>query len=276
MGLFDLFVQDQDFTCIICGNTDGNGKKRTAYGDICSNCLEKIGEFGIVPRQVKLYSLEQINVLCDGTMSAIEKAAAFEVQNSTIPLEPDEKCYYVGPACGAKIKTVTTGYAGKSKGTSIRITKGVSYHSGGSQGQAIREQVLEPSTLGTFIMTGKRFVLLTDRYGFEIPAEKVLNIELRPDGLGLHVKNKMHIVLSDDASKLAVILNILSSATQEYDAQKKIEESQPKPKTKSNKSSKSEDVDAIVADIRKYKALADDGIITEEEFQAKKKQLLGL
>ena len=29
-------------------------------------------------------------------------------------------------------------------------------------------------------------------------------------------------------------------------------------------------------EIRKYKALADDGIITEEEFQQKKKQLLGL
>ena len=31
-----------------------------------------------------------------------------------------------------------------------------------------------------------------------------------------------------------------------------------------------------VEQIREYKALMDDGIITEEEFQAKKKQLLGL
>lgn len=33
---------------------------------------------------------------------------------------------------------------------------------------------------------------------------------------------------------------------------------------------------SIADEIRQYKALCDDGIITQEEFEAKKKQLLGL
>ena len=218
MGFFDLFAQDQQFTCIICGNSETDGKKKTVYGDICLNCIKKIKEQGIAPRQIKKYSLEQVNALCED-LTATEKVKVFEIENSVIPLGNDEKCYYVGPACGAKIKTVTTGYSGRNKGTSIRIMKGVSYHIGGTGGQAIREQVLEPSSQGTFVITGKRFVLLTDRYGFEVPAEKVLNIELRPDGIGLYVKNKMHIVLSDEADKIAVILNILSAATRECDSQ---------------------------------------------------------
>lgn len=37
-----------------------------------------------------------------------------------------------------------------------------------------------------------------------------------------------------------------------------------------------DDTDEVVEKIRKYKALADDGIITQEEFEAKKKQLLGI
>lgn len=35
-------------------------------------------------------------------------------------------------------------------------------------------------------------------------------------------------------------------------------------------------LDSAAEEIRKYKGLADDGIITQEEFEAKKKQLLGL
>lgn len=36
------------------------------------------------------------------------------------------------------------------------------------------------------------------------------------------------------------------------------------------------DADAVVAEIRKYKVLLDEGILTEEEFTLKKKQLLGI
>ena len=37
-----------------------------------------------------------------------------------------------------------------------------------------------------------------------------------------------------------------------------------------------ENVNDPIEEIRKYKSLLDDGIITQEEFDAKKKQLLGI
>ncbi|RMC35980.1 SHOCT domain-containing protein [Lactobacillus sp. ESL0236] len=47
-----------------------------------------------------------------------------------------------------------------------------------------------------------------------------------------------------------------------------------KPRKKPSKITK-DNTDAP-AEIRRYKQLMDDGIITQEEFEAKKKQLLGL
>ena len=52
---------------------------------------------------------------------------------------------------------------------------------------------------------------------------------------------------------------------------------EPKSKTNTDIESKKENSSVYLADeIRKLKELADDGIITQEEFEAKKKQLLGL
>ncbi|MCL7873852.1 SHOCT domain-containing protein [Bacillus altitudinis] len=52
------------------------------------------------------------------------------------------------------------------------------------------------------------------------------------------------------------------------------------PKTTNNKSegtpSPAESSDVIIAEIRKYAALKEEGILTEEEFTLKKKQLLGI
>lgn len=167
-GSYSLFGKKKDFCCFACGSTESIGSKKTVHGKICFDCIEKLEERNIEPRQAKHYSADQIKALCSKSLSACDVAATFVVSNPPIALRPDEKCYYVGNACGAKIKTVTTGYVGARKGTSIRIMKGVSYHTGGSAGKAVREQVLETSSMGTFVMTGNRFVLMTSQYGFSI------------------------------------------------------------------------------------------------------------
>lgn len=62
----------------------------------------------------------------------------------------------------------------------------------------------------------KRFVLLTALYGFDIPDDKVQTIDVRPDGLGIYVKNKMHIVLTSDVRKIAIIITILTNAIERH------------------------------------------------------------
>ena len=115
---------------------------------------------------------------------------------------------------------------------------------------------------------------MTTQYGFEIPAHKVGNIELRPDGLTLYAGNKTHIVVTKDVKQIATIVQILSDATAEFEKKKALEEAKPKT-TRTKKEAEKQQVSSA-DEIRKYKQLADDGIITIEEFEAKKKQLLGL
>lgn len=278
-GNYGLFGKKKDFCCFVCGSTDATGSKKTAHGKLCFKCLEKLEERNVEVRQAKYFSEDQIKALCSQTLSASDIASTFVVSNPPIALRPDEKCYYVGNACGAKIKTVTTGYVGARKGTSIRIMKGVSYHTGGSAGKAVREQVLETSPMGTFVMTGNRFVLLTSQYGFEVAGNKITSVEVRPDGFAIYEKSKTHIVMSDDVEKIAVIMQVLTAATEEQEKQKALEEKEAKPKrTRTKKQDiQQESVTLSGADeIRKYKQLMDEGIITEEQFEKKKLEILGL
>ena len=222
------------YVCPVCGNCETKGKKNTAHGELCAKCINILKDKGISHRQAKHYTKEQIFGLCDAKLNPIEKANLFIVPNPPIALKTDEDCYYSGNACGGKIKTVTTGYTGASKGYSVRVMKGVTYRSGGSAGHAVREQVLETSLAGIFAITNKRFILMTTQYGFEIPAHKIGNIELRLDGLTLYAGNKTHIVVTNDVERIATIVQILSDATAEYEKQKALEPS----KTKSTRTKK--------------------------------------
>lgn len=261
------------YTCPMCGNHQENGKKNTAYGEICANCVQALKNKGISPREAKHYTREQIQGLCDPTVNAMEAARRFAIANSPVALKPDEHCFYAGRACGGKVKTITTGYTGANKGYSLRLMKNLTYHSGGSASQAVRQKVLETSEQGTFVITSNRFILLTMQYGFEIPAHKVSNIELHSDAITLYAGNKSHIVMTNDAKQIAFVVNLLSDATAEYERQKAIEESTPK----TTRARKSADAPMSGADeIRKYRQLADEGIITEEEFEKKKRDILGL
>lgn len=273
--LEDVQEVSTGFLCPICGNEQPKGKKKTAYGEICSNCVKTLKEKGISHREAKHYTQEQIFALCDTSLNAIDIAEKFIVSDAPVALKKDEHCYYAGIARGGKIKTLTTGYKSGSSGYSVRVMKNVTYRSGGTAGHAVREQVLEMSQKGTFVITGNRFILMTTQYGFELPAHKVGNIELRPDGIALYAGSKSHIVVTDDVKRIATIIRILSDATTEYEQQKQLEENQPK-KTRTRKKTEEKTTDSTVDEIRKYKQLADEGIISLEEFEMKKKQLLGL
>lgn len=267
-------VVSETYTCPICGNHQEGGKKSTAYGEVCANCVQRLKNRGLSHRSAKKFTREQFFALCDDSINALERVKPFAILNSPVALKKDEHCYYAGNACGGKIKTVTTGYTGASKGYSLRLMKNFTYRSGGSAGHAVREQVLETSQRGTFVITNQRFILMTTTYGFEVPAGKVGNIELRPDGITLYAGNKTHIVMTNDTDQIAFIVTLLSEATTEYERQKENEDSAPKA-TRTIKTAESAPISAA-DEIRKYKQLADEGIITAEEFEKKKKELLGL
>lgn len=191
------------YTCPICGNHHESGKKNTIYGEICATCVHALKDKDIAPRDAHHFTREQIYGLCDPSVNAMEAANRFAIPNSPIALKSGEQCCYAGRACGGKIKTITTGYTGASKGYSLHLMKNFTYRSGGSASQAVRQQVLETSPQGTFVITSNQFILMTTQYGFEVPAHKVGNIELHTDGITLYAGNKAHIVLTKDVKQIA-------------------------------------------------------------------------
>ena len=272
-------IIDDAPSCFVCGSKELIGGKKTKYGKICIDCLEKLENYDIEKNDIKYYACEQIQALCSNTLKAAEVADTFIINNPTIALEDGEHCYYIGDACGAKVKTITTGYTGKRRGFSFAITNGMSYHTGGSAGQAVREHVLDTSLIGTFVITNQRFVLMTSQYGFEIKPTKAISIEIRPDGLALYDKNKMHIVLTDDIEKITVILKVLTAATEEYENNKLLQGKEKVAKASKNKANKENIPKTSFSgadEIRKYKQLMDEGIITEEQFEKKKLDILGM
>ena len=101
---------------------------------------------------------------------------------------------------------------------------------------------------------------------------------MRPDGFGIYVKNKMHIVLTSDVTKIATIMQVLTAATDEAERQKLLEPPAEKPKrTRTKKTVEQEAAETVSGadEIRKYKLLMDEGIITEEQFEKKKNEILG-
>ena len=164
----------------------------------------------------------------------------------------------------------------------------------------------------TFYMTTNRFIATVPQgNGFIIKAESVIAISMHSDALEINNNGKSVIVFMSPAElnrfkttvdlfkQLRVlgidegeIMNPQRRKTVEQKAEDIViemtvadtEKAAPKQKTATevtktdNKGKRTEGKTGIdpVAEIRRYKALLDDGIITQEEFDKKKQQLLSI
>ena len=140
---------------------------------------------------------------------------------------------------------------------------------------------------GVVYLTDKRFIFMrntkTPNNDF-LPLEKVTHIDYKANGLQPSV-----IIVGDDVKTFSFIVSYKFDAVtkvletfnsacdkilKEITTDPEIENNSPEPEPLIF------DTDyAIISaadEIRKYKSLLDDGIITQEEFEAKKKQLLNL
>lgn len=87
-------------------------------------------------------------------------------------LPKDEVIIYAAPATSYVDKYKTVGYSGKSFGASIKVTKGLTIHSGEQGGELIRRSVRDSFT-GVYIITNKRIIFVSNTDGFEYKLEKL-------------------------------------------------------------------------------------------------------
>lgn len=140
---------------------------------------------------------------------------------------------------------------------------------------------------GVVYLTDKRFIFMrntkTPNNDF-LPLEKVTHIDFKADGL-----QPGAIIVGDDAKMFSFIVSYKFDAvakvleTFNSACDKILKEITTDPEIENNSSEPEPlildpdySITSAADEIRKYKSLLNDGIITQEEFEAKKKQLLNL
>lgn len=88
------------------------------------------------------------------------------IVSSNVMLSNGEVCHYCGAATHVKTKNVVVGYSGGSRGTSIRIAKGMSVRLGAHKAAPVRGDVQE-RTPGVLSITNKRVVFSGNKGAFD-------------------------------------------------------------------------------------------------------------
>ena len=105
-------------------------------------------------------------------------------------LRKGEKVFWVQPATLYEEKVVSRRYEGVSRGTSIRIMKGVSFRVGAHRGKLVTDTADVPITSGNFIVTSGRFIFQGDSKSFETKYEDLIDIKNHIDGIFYSEKSK--------------------------------------------------------------------------------------
>ena len=90
-------------------------------------------------------------------------------------------------------KEAVVGYANKRDGFNVKVTDGVYYHTGGSRGESIKN-VIKETQPGVFYLTNKRVILKARKWGFELPIDKVSNVEYQEQAIVFYKSGKPYIV----------------------------------------------------------------------------------
>ena len=199
-------------------------------------------------------------------LSPEEKLQRLIVAAPQISLNEGEVCYYCKTASAIHQKNVVTGRTSGGAGVSFRVAKGVSVRTGGGSSQVIRENVNEYFE-GTLYITNIRIILLAPKYGFDLYISKITQLLYKDYGLEIFSGSKCYQVLTADRDNIQELVELMNNQ-RVFKDEKWLKKQHQNP------------VNSTTPDIKKelsdLKWLLDEGIITQEEFDAKKKQLLGL
>lgn len=130
------------------------------------------------------------------------------IYGTPLNLSNDETCCYVDSAYTFKDKILTTGYTGKSRGMSIKLMDGLTYHTGGSGSQAIREKQ-RTTYYGFLYLTNKRVVYTSEKDSFDKPIEKITSIQEAKDGLVIQVGSNTYSIIVKTHKEFIQALNIV-------------------------------------------------------------------
>lgn len=172
--------------------------------------LFTVGLFGLgwafdVTKLVIKYLQQKIDITNNETYSTNGQLPA--IQGTCLNLAPGETCCYMESGYTFKDKIVTTGYTGKRNGVSIRIAKGLSYHTGGNGNKAIRENQ-RTTYPGVLYLTSKRVIYTSQDCSFDKPIDKITLIQEAKDGLIIQLGSNTYSIVIKSHAKFMAMFNL--------------------------------------------------------------------
>lgn len=128
----------------------------------------------------RFHKNEQKNNSESVSLSPEEKFKKMVPANPGIALNDDEVCLFMSDASIGKEKTRTTGYKSSGVSSRIHIAKGLSVGSSNVHVTPTRETYWE-KTPCRFFVTDKRFIAISQKGGFNLKADKIIDIRLKMD-----------------------------------------------------------------------------------------------
>lgn len=125
---------------------------------------------------------------------------------SNLILSADEVCHYSQQATYVKTKNVVIGYSGGSRGTNIRVAKGVSFRVGASKAAPVRGDVQEKTT-GILSITNKRVVFSANKGAFDKKISALSAITPFQNGIAFQFGEHQYPLETKEAEYIYQIMN---------------------------------------------------------------------
>lgn len=125
---------------------------------------------------------------------------------SNLLISTEEVCHYSQHATYVKTKNVVVGYSGGSRGTSIRVAKGVSFRVGASKASPVRGDVIE-KTDGILSITNKRIVFSANKGAFDKKISALSAITPYQNGVAFQFGDHQYPLETADAEYILQIVN---------------------------------------------------------------------
>ena len=172
---------------------------------LCNTCYKKFLEKGLL-NEFDNFKLITLKTLRERNHKSEMDITTFPIiEYSPIALKENEQLYYCGDAYAYHEKNIITQYKRTGANAGFRVAKGI--YIGKTQGVTtpIRENIIERYP-GKFYITTYRFILIADKYGFELKMDNITSIKLYKDALEFFANGKTYTVINNEISYIRKLL----------------------------------------------------------------------
>lgn len=176
---------------------------------LCTGGLFGIGWIvDIVKTAVQPVGANGSSILPYQTLKEIRDGGLPIINGTNLNLMAGETCHYADRAYTFKDKTITTGYTGRNSGVSVRVAKGVTYHTGGSGSQAIRE-TQRTTYNGALYITNRRIIFTSQRDNFDKTFDKITSVNEVRDGVLIQIGSNAYSIVTPTHREFMMVYNRL-------------------------------------------------------------------